>query len=225
MKVLRFMSLAEFEKYRAGEILTNETKHQAYTDAQGFCFLNADDYEPQYAYEFLSGIVSSEICAIFECKDVFNHGSGRYADPYGSFWQSMSVDELCTTEYSHKQLKLLQYCDDFADKYDGESFKRKFDFKTADAPVRRRINVVDKNPPAAPSRYRSNKLDPEEQKLLDAIKAYLMAKNTGIPTDMFDGFTLGDAPTLSYERDFSRDTLRIEGLTFIRQGTLQEFHL
>lgn len=222
MQVLRFMSVAEFEKYRAGELLTNETPHSAYTDAVGFCFLDEEDYKAQYAYEFLSGIVSKEICAVFECKDIFNHGSGTYADPYGSFWQSMSVDELSTTEYNDKQLKLVKFCDDFDENYDGESFKHKFTWKKPNEPVRSKIEVIDKNPP---SRFRTKALDPAEQKFINAIKEYLMAKNSGIPTNMFDGFEMSGNPTLTYNSDISMDTLTVEGIEFRRVGTLQEFYL
>lgn len=222
MQVLRFMSLDEFEKYRAGEILTNEIAHQAHTNAIGFCFLDENDYSAPAAYEFMSGIVSAEICAVFECKDIFNHTNGRYADPYGSFFQSMGVEELCTTEYSNQQLKLVKFCDTFADKYEENSSRHVFDWKKPTEPVRRKIEVVDKNPP---SRFRSSNLDPVEQKFMNAIKDYLLAKAPGMPADMFDGYMVNGSPTVEYSRDFDRDTLRIEGLEFIRPGSMREFRL
>lgn len=217
MQVIRFMSAVEFEKYRAGELLTNETKHQAYTSAVGFCFIDEDDYSAQDAYEFMSGIVSSEVCAVFECKDIFNHTTGRYADPYGSFFQSMGVDELCTTEYSKKQLKLVKFCDTFADKYEDDSLKHVFEWKKPDEPVRRKIAVVDKNPP---SRFRSSRLDPVEQKFMNAIKEYMLAKAPGFPPDMFDGYSVHGSPTISLSRDIDRDVLSIDGLEFVRAGSI-----
>lgn len=142
MKVMRFMSLAEFNKYLTGEVLQNYEDHKARTDAIGFCFLDADEYGANDAYHFLSGVVSSEICAIFEVPDhtPFKHGTGQFADPAAralSIMEAMfntdtiDVKEYSITEYSDKQFKLVQYCDNFAWNFSEESFDRIFDWQPA----------------------------------------------------------------------------------------------
>ena len=40
MKIFRFMSRAEFEKYKNNEVLKNDTKHIGKTNSVGFCFLD-----------------------------------------------------------------------------------------------------------------------------------------------------------------------------------------
>ena len=82
----------------------------------GFCFLNAKEYEPEYAIHFLSGLVSNEICAVFEVdpknlKKTF----GKYAKPLKSFEElfmpieTFIANEYCTSEYSNKTFKLVEY--------------------------------------------------------------------------------------------------------------------
>lgn len=213
MKLLRFMSHAEFAKYRAGELLENETKHQAYTDAVGFCFLDADDYDAQYAWEFLSGIASSDIAAIFEVEnvDALKKGSGTFADPQGSFFQGMTVIEYSTPRYHNKEggMKLLKYCDDFADRHD-DDYKNIFDWKEPGAPIKRKIPVIDKTIPPRPP-----KPNTPEQRLLDAIEAYAKERlGVELPEDFFDDYSLNGAPSLSIERNFDGEVLSIEGLTF-----------
>ena len=60
---------------------------------------------------FLSGIVSDEICCIFETNKKLKKGYGVYADPYGSFFDTIRRDEYSTTEYNINDFKLLKYCD------------------------------------------------------------------------------------------------------------------
>ena len=72
MRVFRFMSMDEFKKYQIGDTLSNDKKHPDYgqkTESVGFCFMVYDDYYPEYAYEFLSGIVSDDVCVVFEVDD------------------------------------------------------------------------------------------------------------------------------------------------------------
>ena len=44
MKLFRFMSKEEFNKYLKGEELINEIKHIGNTNSKGFCFMNLEDY-------------------------------------------------------------------------------------------------------------------------------------------------------------------------------------
>lgn len=113
MKVFRFMSQEEFDKYNRGELLCNRKQHTGFTDSIGFCFMNTKDFEAEDAYMFLSGIVSSEVCAIFETDKKLTKSCGQYADPYGSFWGTFTATEYCTEEYSKQDFKLIEYCNTF----------------------------------------------------------------------------------------------------------------
>lgn len=108
MKIFRFMSKKEFEKYKNGEILKNNTKHSGFTDSVGFCFMNIEDVDPEDAYEFLSGIVSDDICVVFETDKKMKKSWGQYADPYGSFFDTIVKTEYCTNQYSIDDFKLLK---------------------------------------------------------------------------------------------------------------------
>ena len=124
MKIFRFMSKKEFEKYRNGEILENKTIHKAKTNSIGFCFLNIDDVKPEKAVHFLSGVVTFDICAVFETGKKLNKTYGIYAKPikstgnpfedllnvFAGYMDSFfRINEYCTTEYSNKDFKLLKY--------------------------------------------------------------------------------------------------------------------
>lgn len=138
MKVMRFMSHAEFNKYLTGEVLQNYNDHRARTDAIGFCFLDADEYEANDAYHFMSGVVSPDVCAIFEVEDApFKTGTGQYADPSARLTsimdaltntQTIDVKEYSITEYSREQFKLVQYAQDFHWNFKEASFDRIFEF-------------------------------------------------------------------------------------------------
>ena len=117
MEIFRFMSKKEFNKYLKGEKLINETEHMGNTNSKGFCFMNREDYEPEYAYQFLSGIVSTGVCAVFETNEILTKSYGTYADPYGSFFDSFVSDEYCIEGYSNDDFKLIKYCYDFDKKW------------------------------------------------------------------------------------------------------------
>lgn len=117
MKLFRFMSKNEFDAYMNGDTLKNDVKHKGYTNSKGFCFMNLEDYEPEYAYSFLSGIVSPKVCVVFETDKILTESYGRYADPYGSFLDSFISDEYCIEEYSNNDFKLIKYCYDFDEKH------------------------------------------------------------------------------------------------------------
>ena len=117
MKILRFMSNAEFDKYKKGDVLKNDKKHSGFTDSIGFCFLNYEKYEPEYAYKFLSGIVSEDVCVVFETDKTLTKHYGQYAEPYGSFFDTFIADEYCINEYNKDDFKLIKYCYDYDKKH------------------------------------------------------------------------------------------------------------
>lgn len=124
--VFRFMSKKEFEEFKKGQNLKNETIHQGKTNSIGFCFLNIEDYTPEEAVHFLSGIANFEVCALFETSETLNKTYGVYAKPIkdtdnilldiinllNGFNETFTATEYCTTEYSNKKFKLIKYSED-----------------------------------------------------------------------------------------------------------------
>ncbi len=129
MKVFRFMSYEEFEKYKSGQVLVNNTRHAGKTNSIGFCFLDADEIDIKEALHFLSGIVSFDICAVFETNKKLNKTYGEYAKPIKDYdkenpleflinllncWEDipenrMKINEYCTKKYSKADFKLIKY--------------------------------------------------------------------------------------------------------------------
>lgn len=111
MKLFRFMSKKEFEKLINGEKLINKKKHKGRTGSTGFCFMQYNkDCDINYSYEYLSGIVDDDIIVVFETdKKNVNESWGVYADPYGSFFDTITETEYCTKEYDKKIFKIIKY--------------------------------------------------------------------------------------------------------------------
>lgn len=127
MKVFRFMSESEFKKYKSGNKLLNNKDHNKIdsrkTNSKGFCFLDIQEYSPEEAMHFLSGIVSFEVCALFETNKELIKSYGVYATPIKrtgniqedlinlilNYRLSFTANEYCTTEYSEKDFKLLKF--------------------------------------------------------------------------------------------------------------------
>lgn len=66
MQIFRFMSVQEYLLYLNGDELINNTKHKKISNSEGFCFFSLGQYKPEIAFHFLFGIVSYDICAVFE---------------------------------------------------------------------------------------------------------------------------------------------------------------
>ena len=119
MKLFRFMSLKEFEKYATGQVLMNKTDHNKdnnqKTNSVGFCFFNYAHYKPEEMLHSLTGIVTLDVCCIFETKIKNVHKSyGRYSRAKSKdifIRESFIATEFCTTEYSNKDFKLLEYAE------------------------------------------------------------------------------------------------------------------
>ena len=123
MKIFRFMSKEDLKNIKNGETLKNNTKHDGLTNSVGFCFLNTEDYEPERALHFLSGIATLDICAVFETDKKLKETYGVYATPikatgnlfedlinlYTNYNSKFKATEYCTTEYNSKDFKLLKY--------------------------------------------------------------------------------------------------------------------
>lgn len=113
MRLFRFMSKKEFDKLLNGEDLINTTKHKGYTKSVGFCFMEGVEEDAEYSYEFLSGIVSGEICVLFDTDEKLNESYGVYADPYGHFFDTITKDEYCIEKYNKETIKPIKYCNNF----------------------------------------------------------------------------------------------------------------
>lgn len=125
------MSVMEFEDFLEGKVLINDTKHRTNgknTDSEGFCFFPED---PDEAYNWLSGIVTDEVCATFEVpENKVRKSTGTYIDPDASdnSLEAMRADvlsfirgermkntqyiertEYCCNTYSEKDFKLLHF--------------------------------------------------------------------------------------------------------------------
>ena len=117
MKIFRFMSYKEFEKYMNGENLYNNTKHKAKTNSIGFCFFDINDFSPEFAWRFLKGTIFPDICVVFEVDEtLLRKGYGIYSDPNKTLYELMNfipkmirVSEYCTENYNKEVFKLVKY--------------------------------------------------------------------------------------------------------------------
>lgn len=66
-RVTRFMSKDEWDAFKEGRILLNETDHfdggKGGSNSKGFCFT---EDTPDEAWKYLKGIVDADVCAVFE---------------------------------------------------------------------------------------------------------------------------------------------------------------
>lgn len=138
MKIFRFMSKNEFDKLIQGEILKNNKIHQGNTNSIGFCFMKVEDNTPEFAYEFLSGIVSDDVCVVFETNKKLTKSYGIYANPYGNFFSTITEDEYCIKEYNLKDFKIIKMA---IPKYDEEKWKWETDLNK----IKKNLDKIEKD--------------------------------------------------------------------------------
>ena len=138
MKIFRFMSNKEFQKYRCSNKLKNNKIHKGKTNSIGFCFLNMEDFTPEKAMHFLSGNVSFDVCAVFETEKQLNKTYGVYAKPLEmtgnmstdmitlllGWTESFTATEYCCTEYDNKTFKLLRYSKNIWNQWNPSEFQK-----------------------------------------------------------------------------------------------------
>lgn len=143
MKIFRFMSKVEFEKYKNNFTLKNNKKHEGKTNSVGFCFFNIEDFIPEEAMHFLSGIVTFDICAVFETEEKMKKTYGIYAKPFKStgnpmedlinllmgFTDRFTADEYCITEYNKNNMKLLKYSENIWKQWNPAEIQTKLQWK------------------------------------------------------------------------------------------------
>lgn len=118
MKLHRFCSKEEYEKYMAGEKLINYKDHgkeRGYdaSTAVGFCFFVED---PEKAKHWLSGIVDFDYCLTFNVPhSAVKLCHGRYPNwiKPGVRDGSVKRTEFCCPEYDNKTFKLLNVSERF----------------------------------------------------------------------------------------------------------------
>ena len=117
MKLFRFMSYEEFKKYCKGAKMLNTNNHNKdnykKTNSIGFCFFNYAEYKPEEMLHSVFGIVSCNICCIFETdrKNV-RRTYGRYSQAINKDSlerRTIIAHEYCTIEYDKDTFKLLKY--------------------------------------------------------------------------------------------------------------------
>lgn len=119
IRLIRFMSKEEFDKYKAGEILTNYTDHKrdlgARTGSKGFCFfLIGDDLtEADRMLRYLHGIATLDKVLVAEtARKNVRESLGEYLDTEKTLDDVFNSDkpkvpmiertEYCTTWYSNR---------------------------------------------------------------------------------------------------------------------------
>lgn len=125
MRVCRFMSAGEFERFLRGERLTNQHDWKSEgrkTGSKGFCFFPAgeNDPKPEDRIAYLTGVVSMDVCAVFETSITgLRISEGRYSDPDaplpsllaiigGDLGGMQWVQELSRKSYSNKDFRLVK---------------------------------------------------------------------------------------------------------------------
>lgn len=117
------MNKNEFEKFKNGETLYNNTVHNAKTTSKGFCFFDLNDYRPHNAIHFLSGIVNFDICAVFETdKRNLKERYGKYYRQSTTLFPCIFLSvfyatEYCTTKYSNSNFRLIKYTENLWEQY------------------------------------------------------------------------------------------------------------
>lgn len=118
MKFYRYMSMKEFQKMSAGCDIFGKNSFKARTNSEGVCFLGENtlvddrDFSPIQCYIFLNGIVSSDILVEFEAADgvELEEAFGIYADPYGDYYDCMSITEYNLPMYNRDIMRPVRYC-------------------------------------------------------------------------------------------------------------------
>lgn len=117
MKVYRFMSQVELDRYQEGGTLENRTdwKRQGHrrSTSVGFCFFG-DDVPIESRLHYVSGIVTFEAVAEFEADNgKLVQSVGFYRDlakDDGVSWPLpvMAVTEYCARRYSRETFRLIR---------------------------------------------------------------------------------------------------------------------
>lgn len=133
MKLFRFMSKEEFDKYIKNEKLVNNTDHAKAgqkSNSIGFCFFNYAHYKPEEMLHSLTGIVDFDVCCIFETeRNNVKRTYGRYSKAISKnsfIRETIIAHEYCTTEYSKGNFKLLKHSIPVWDNWDNWKWEENY---------------------------------------------------------------------------------------------------
>jgi hypothetical protein len=123
MKLFRFVGEQELKKLLRGERIVPINSHKGRRTTfhdQNVIFFFEMSLGIKYAFEFVSGIVDTY--AVVAVEHPFpKRGYGTYADPYGSFFDTMQVDEFALSSYStHNLIDWRLFSGDYFDVKLGE---------------------------------------------------------------------------------------------------------
>lgn len=121
-------------------------KHEGKTNSIGFCFLNLEEYTPEEALHFLSGIVSFDVCAVFETEEKLNKTYGIYAKPIKptgnamadifnllvGFNEHFKANEYCIKSYNKEKFRLLKYSENIWKQWNPAEMQHKLKWKEAE---------------------------------------------------------------------------------------------
>ena len=117
MRIYRFMSQEELDRYLAGETLENRTEWEREmhnrSSSVGFCFFGDDD-PIESRLRYLSGVVDFTVIAEFEADNrKLEQSVGWYRDlskDDGISWPvpTRAVKEYCTKRYSRESFRLIR---------------------------------------------------------------------------------------------------------------------
>lgn len=117
MRVTRFMSKDEWDAFKDGRILYNDTDHfnggRGGSKSKGFCFT---EDTPDEAWKYLKGIVDADVCVVFEFPDGYLRESrGIYADHSDGtgFFDKVIKTEWCCEEYDNKVAQVVSFRNPF----------------------------------------------------------------------------------------------------------------
>lgn len=114
MRLFRYMSEQELEKYLSGKTLYNHSDHKgSNTSSVGFCFFNQDDIDPIKAYSCLIGVASVDYLVVFnvtgDAEKQLTKSYGVYRKPeVGNETEQIKLTEYCTTHYNKRDFQLYQ---------------------------------------------------------------------------------------------------------------------
>lgn len=121
MKVYRYMSSKEFQMLTAGMTISGKKYHACRTTSTGVCFLAENTtfwsdtlheeitFSPEACYDFLAGIVSSDVLVEFRTECEVTESIGVYADPFGCFYDRIVIPEFCVASYSMDTFVPVRY--------------------------------------------------------------------------------------------------------------------
>lgn len=163
MRIFRFMSNKEFEQFKNGKVMRNKTehsiKHGSKTNSKGFCFFNYDEYSPEKIMHSLSGVVTFDVCAVFETDVELNKTYGIYAKPIKSdgdmlkmltrlligYHDSFKANEYCITQYDRRNFKLIKYSKDIWSQWNPAEIQQKLRWEEYNYELQTKKRIKAKN--------------------------------------------------------------------------------